>query len=577
MSTTETQMAESISGAPEVQVQSGARRGRKFDHSFKYMHDHVEKVRHSDGTEWYYFVPLERDPTYFSAGASSPPIITEPFKEDHDGVTEFERDSDVKYDGDATEAGITPLMTSAASPDDPPVARGFAATRTASDILPATLIQKQRVNRRIVFWEGKIKRISDINTQTETFRCRMHYYLTWLATRTEKQHWDKFVENQQMQLEEIGFFESSETWTPEWVPNIELANAVTIYSHELSHAGYELKSSQNSAGMRSSWEKSDSEIKELLGFNPLKAHWIRARFECDCEFAEEMELSAFPFDAQDFTIFYKCSETADQCTILPFPRGSKFCALDSQFSVLHEWELEKLMVEFRNTSGSGSRSGRTYSLVSVHVKASRKWGVQIGNVFLTFALFTLGLATFSNDADPTGLGERLGFAVTLMLADVATLQYWAGELPKSPVMTWMDWYMYTCFTFLFACTAWTGFVGINGGMKKVDYWARWVFLGVFLFLNCHFAWDAYNRRTEERKTLDKTDEELEEFNRRKNRRGKRRGFSIPYSNNMVGTQTRKHVMVWKSQEYTTSHRGENIIGQITSAQRQAVRWFSDTG
>ncbi|ETO33461.1 hypothetical protein RFI_03646, partial [Reticulomyxa filosa] len=38
-------------------------------------------------------------------------------------------------------------------------------------------------NIRLVFWECKLKRICDINTTQETFRCRFHYYLTWLATK----------------------------------------------------------------------------------------------------------------------------------------------------------------------------------------------------------------------------------------------------------------------------------------------------------------------------------------------------------------------------------------------------------
>ena len=46
-----------------------------------------------------------------------------------------------------------------------------------------------RPAKKIVFVEMKIKRISEIDTTRETFRCRFHYYLTWLCTKREFQNY----------------------------------------------------------------------------------------------------------------------------------------------------------------------------------------------------------------------------------------------------------------------------------------------------------------------------------------------------------------------------------------------------
>ena len=39
--------------------------------------------------------------------------------------------------------------------------------------------------KKILFFEMKIKRISEIDTSAETFRCRFHIYFTWLASKNE--------------------------------------------------------------------------------------------------------------------------------------------------------------------------------------------------------------------------------------------------------------------------------------------------------------------------------------------------------------------------------------------------------
>ncbi len=63
----------------------------------------------------------------------------------------------------------------------------------------------------------------------------------------------------------------------------------------------------------------------------------------------------------------------------------------------------------------------------------------------------LGLCTFAIPFEEN-VGERLGYSVTLLLADVATLQLVETQMPKIPYWTILDYFMYGCFLYLVALT-----------------------------------------------------------------------------------------------------------------------------
>ncbi|ETO27165.1 hypothetical protein RFI_09965 [Reticulomyxa filosa] len=316
----------------------------------------------------------------------------------------------------------------------------------------------QEANRRLVFWECKMKRISDINTTQETFRCRFHYYLTWLATKEEVRDYENFIKFHKNTTDTV-------FWYPHWVPRLEFTNAVEVIQFEEHSPKYEVRNATNQAQLRESWKKNAQKYIELLGFDPSHGQWIRCRYEADVVFAEEMELENFPFDVcfvlsndhhqkkkkkiekvnndnkndnnNDFTAYFKAELETTACRLLPFPRDRIFCSLDGQFSVLSEWILKRVVIEFKQTDKTRSRGTRTYSIVAIHIKASRKWNTRAGEILLTFCMMTMGLGAFAMDTSSDNLGNRLIFAITLLLADVTSLQLLIQQLPNIPYWTEM--------------------------------------------------------------------------------------------------------------------------------------------
>ena len=132
---------------------------------------------------------------------------------------------------------------------------------------------------------------------------------------------------------------------------------------------------------------------------------------------------------------------------------------------------------------------------------------------VTYCMFSLGLGTFAQTVEPEGLGERLGFCVTFLLADVATLQLMFVHLPNIPYWTILDFYIYTSFIFLFTITIWSCLAGANHGVFEdgVDYVAFWVFLALYIIIHiAYVSFSVYYRRRE-RSKLTMCASELEEY------------------------------------------------------------------
>jgi len=362
--------------------------------------------------------------------------------------------------------------------------------------------KKKERTKKILFLEIKIKRISAIDTTKETFRCRFHYYLTWLASFEEY----------------MSFKSDRDQYVPEWIPKIELVNAAEVHEN-FRGSNYTIKS-RKSVGFNDEWRIHE----KYLGFDGRDGKWNRVRFEADVTFAEELELEAFPFDCQDLSIYMKVEKDCiDSCDIVAFPREGDFCLLDPQFSVLSEWYLENLVTEFGFTDPLKSKSLRCYSIVSVHIKASRRWETHVGMIIVTFCMFSLGLGTFSQGVGADQLGERLGFCVTFLLADVATMQFMFGHLPLIPYWTILDFYIYSSFIFLFLITIWSCLAGaidrfeesdidVDGhGSDGRDTVAFWVFTSIHITMHIAYVSFSIYYRTRERSKLNMTSAELEAY------------------------------------------------------------------
>lgn len=137
----------------------------------------------------------------------------------------------------------------------------------------------------------KIKRISEIDTSAETFRCRFHIYFTWLASQSECQQWDSLKKGQEFK--------------PKWTPTFAWSNGISLHPTDTGPIAFKIKDGWKAGSVRKgAWNIENDDF----GFPPHEGRWIRVKYEYDIEFAEELELIAFPFDVCCFLlILYFCS------------------------------------------------------------------------------------------------------------------------------------------------------------------------------------------------------------------------------------------------------------------------------
>ncbi len=67
----------------------------------------------------------------------------------------------------------------------------------------------------------------------------------------------------------------------------------------------------------------------------------------------------------------------NEIDIVPFARMGDFLLLDPKTSLISEWTLRKLLVEFGFTDPSTSKMKKTYSIVSVHIKGERSFALSL--------------------------------------------------------------------------------------------------------------------------------------------------------------------------------------------------------
>ena len=276
-------------------------------------------------------------------------------------------------------------------------------------------------------------------------------------------------------------------------------------------------------------------------------------------------MEAFPFDCQDLTLFLKVDgDTVKTADIVPFPRKSDFLMLDPEFSVLAEWDFEGLLCEFDKTDRIKSKSNKEYSLVSVRVKTSRRWEAHIGQMIVTICMFTLGLGAFSQGLEGEELGNRLGYCVTLLLADVATLQLLFDNLPNIPYWTIFDFYIYTCFVFLFTVTIWSCIAGAFFHRRDLyDNVVFFIALGFYLISHvCFGIWSVYARK-DERTKLTMTSQQLDDFFKDTMIDRDRRAITVPWEPQDLPNTTENWGVYCMGKKKSASNANEKISRQMS--------------
>ena len=104
-------------------------------------------------------------------------------------------------------------------------------------------------------------------------------------------------------------------WNPDWVPNIIFMNSSGVSNIWEPSTPCEIFTTDGkNALQKENWGMGEKH----LGFDPSEGHWIHGMWHGDFSLTEEMELEAFPFDCQDFTINIRSVIGYDKCLFFPF-------------------------------------------------------------------------------------------------------------------------------------------------------------------------------------------------------------------------------------------------------------------
>eukprot|EP01083_Nonionella_stella_P012476 35403_1 len=351
--------------------------------------------------------------------------------------------------------------------------------------LPKKKRSKYRgLRQRVVFVAANVKRIYNINTDDETFNCDMVLSLTWLATKFDIKSFHSWAN---AAIQPNGD-DAGNLWTPSWIPELVFPNSV---QQDMHYLGFEISLGNGPLLQYGGGWNPDID----LGFKPNNAYWIRGTLQASLMLSEELELEGFPFDCQDFRIFIRGKTGHKVCDILPFPSAATpTLSFDTGESVFGQFNLDATYVGFDLTHPIESQKLLTYPQITLYFKCHRKWQIYRVYWVIPLLMMLLGLITFVFSADDVPTNSSWG--ITLLLADIATLQFINSELPSLPFDTVIDRHTLHCFYYLVFVTIWR--IGIGRAINiyqdreaegtvetlfYVDYVAAFIAFVLFIVIN----------------------------------------------------------------------------------------------
>eukprot|EP01083_Nonionella_stella_P166537 557041_1 len=253
----------------------------------------------------------------------------------------------------------------------------------------------------------------------------------------------------------------------------------------------------------SSKKQSNEESKDAANPNDTHGYMGCVEYDCDIVMEERFELNAFPFDCQDIPI-YIAAENFETFAPAYLHEGKPFISMDGEATDLGNWIVNSTMIEF-NTNDSKDE-------IRVMIKIKREYMPYfLKYVFLIGCVSILSLSSYSLDLDdkPDKVATVLGLILTLIFIDI----------PRLPVVTFLDGYYFTSFMYLVAVTAQNaiGDLGIIDLFHHSDLWMLqssnkfWsvAFLCIFLFYHMLFIFVAAFIIAKENKKLSMTWREIQ--------------------------------------------------------------------
>ncbi|KAJ1633609.1 hypothetical protein T492DRAFT_979582 [Pavlovales sp. CCMP2436] len=218
-------------------------------------------------------------------------------------------------------------------------------------------------------------------------------------------------------------------------------------------------------------------------------------------FLEPFELQNFPFDVQPVGVVVTAQCPVTRVEIVPnLEYVSKF--LSTSFALGAVFDLpfgSEVQAKSSTSAPAESSAGLTYSRIAFSVSLSRRHNYFVNNIILPLGSVTL-LCPLSAASEPDGsrmgTGDRLAYAVTLMLTAVAYKLVISSSVPQVSYLTKVETYTLVCFGFMWVnlleCALWpaVGYVLVDGVVVEriSEWWYALGFVCVFALYNLHFAW-----------------------------------------------------------------------------------------
>lgn len=274
-----------------------------------------------------------------------------------------------------------------------------------------------------------------------------------------------------------------------------------------------------------------------------KFNFLRTLVYLTC--VERLELHSFPFDVQELSLIMDMSFAPVQKAMFVPGRGAfpkpdeeelrtgksdtilssadfnvPLLILNRQYCTVPDFDVERCVVQFKNACYGGEEvlgdDSFRWGQVTVRVQLKRKaegYMYRVG--FYNFLLAYTSVCAFAlNPVD--GLGDRLSFLITLILAAVAFQFIVSQYLPNVSYLTVLDQYTFLVFTLccvLLGVVSWVGSADMTDERRiELDKLTLYVYLISLTAIQILFVIYGYTRRKMQLRHLQYGEMDLNKIN-----------------------------------------------------------------
>lgn len=312
-------------------------------------------------------------------------------------------------------------------------------------------------------------------------------------------------------------------FSPEYIPNFEFPNA-----------------KEETLERRALENGNPFQVQEVDG---VQYNFLRTLVYLTC--IERLELHSFPFDVQELTLIMDMSFAPVQKAMFVPSRGAfpkpdikvstvgksqvdlstadfkaPLLILNRQYCTIPDFDVERVVVQFKNACYDGDEAlGENtfrWSQVVTRIQIKRRAEGYLYRVgFYNLLLAYTSICTFA--IDPTeGLGDRIGFLITLILASVAFQFIVSQYLPIVSYLTILDKYTFIVFTLCCILLGVVSYIGVAEvtaqERRQYDKWCLYSYIALLTLAQIVFWVYGYDARKKQMKHFEMGELELRKLN-----------------------------------------------------------------